>query len=185
VTLVRILLVPILVTVLFTKFEGREWAGLALFLLAATTDSLDGFLARRLNRVTRLGQILDPAADKILVTAAFVSLVELNSAVTPAWMVAVILAREFAVSALRAVAAAEGYVIAAARSGKWKTVSQVVAISLLIIYSQLGEFSHVAPFSLWLSLFLTVYSGIEYFVRNAHIFLERSDVSVAPGGKKA
>ncbi len=182
VTLVRILLVPILVTVLFTKFEGREWAGLALFLVAAISDSVDGFLARRLNRVTRLGQILDPAADKILITAAFVSLVELNPAVTPAWMVALILAREFAVSALRAVAAADGQVIAATWSGKLKTVSQVLAISLLIVHNQLGEFSHLAPFSLWVSLFLTLFSGVEYFVRNRRVFSSPDKAETASGG---
>lgn len=183
VTLGRILLVPILVTVLFTKFEGREWAGLALFLLAALTDSLDGFLARRLDRVTRLGQILDPAADKILMAAAFISLVELNPAATPAWMVAAILAREFAVSALRAVAAAEGQVIAAGWSGKIKTVTQVVAVSLLIVYNKLGEFSHLAPISLWVALLVTLYSGVEYFVRNAAVFSASADSSRGAGSR--
>jgi CDP-diacylglycerol---glycerol-3-phosphate 3-phosphatidyltransferase len=87
-TVGRILLVPILVTVLFTKMPGKEWLGLGLFLAAALTDFLDGFLARRWKQVTKLGQILDPAADKILMAAAFISLVELDSRVTPAWMVA-------------------------------------------------------------------------------------------------
>lgn len=176
-------MVPILVAVLFTKFEGREWAGLALFLLAALTDSLDGFLARRLDRVTRLGQILDPAADKILMAAAFISLVELNPAATPAWMVAAILAREFAVSALRAVAAAEGQVIAAGWSGKIKTVTQVVAVSLLIVYNKLGEFSHLAPISLWVALLVTLYSGVEYFVRNAAVFSASADSSRGAGSR--
>jgi CDP-diacylglycerol--glycerol-3-phosphate 3-phosphatidyltransferase len=96
-TIGRILLVPILVTVLFTKVEGKEWYGLGLFLAAALTDFLDGYFARRWHQITRLGMILDPAADKILMASAFISLVELNPAVTPAWMVALILAREFAV----------------------------------------------------------------------------------------
>jgi CDP-diacylglycerol---glycerol-3-phosphate 3-phosphatidyltransferase len=162
-TLFRILLVPVLVVVLLTKFEGKEFVGLGLFLLASATDFLDGFLARRHKKVTRLGILLDPAADKILTSAAFISLVELGLA--PAWMVVVIVAREFAVSTLRSFAAAEHLVIPAAVSGKIKTGVQIVAISLLIIYNQLGEFSHLAPISLWAAVVLSVYSGVEYFVR--------------------
>jgi CDP-diacylglycerol--glycerol-3-phosphate 3-phosphatidyltransferase len=164
-TVTRILLVPILVTVLFTKVEGKEWYGLALFLAAALTDFLDGYFARRYRVVTRLGQLLDPAADKILVASAFISLVELDPRVTPAWMVAVILAREFAVGALRNVAASDGKVIAAGWAGKVKTAVQIVAISLLIIYNQLGEFRHLAPISLWVATVVTVFSGLEYFLR--------------------
>ncbi len=164
-TLVRILLVPILVTVLFTKLEGKEWFGLGLFLAAAATDVLDGFLARRWNRVTRLGQILDPAADKILMASAFISLVELNPSVVPAWMVALILAREFAVGALRNVAGAAGMIIPAGWSGKLKTGVQVVAVSLLIVHNQLGEFNHLSRISLWVAVGISVFSGIEYFVR--------------------
>lgn len=164
-TVGRILLVPILVTVLFTKMPGKEWWGLGLFLAAALTDVLDGILARRLQVVTRLGQLLDPAADKILMASAFISLVELNPRVTPAWMVALILAREFAVGALRNVAASSGVVIPAGWSGKVKTVVQTVAVALLIIHNELGEFSHLAPLSLWLAVGITLFSGVEYFVR--------------------
>ncbi|GMU66143.1 MAG: CDP-diacylglycerol--glycerol-3-phosphate 3-phosphatidyltransferase [Acidobacteriota bacterium] len=164
-TVGRILLVPILVTVLFTKVPGKEWVGLGLFLAAALTDFLDGFLARRWRQVTRLGQLLDPAADKILMASAFVSLIELEPEVTPAWMVAVILAREFAVGALRNVAASDGHVIAAGWAGKIKTVVQIVAISLLIIHAELGEFRHLAPISLWIAVVVTVYSGVDYFLR--------------------
>jgi CDP-diacylglycerol--glycerol-3-phosphate 3-phosphatidyltransferase len=159
----RILQVPLLVVALLTKFEGKEFVGLGLFLLASATDFFDGFLARRHKKVTRLGMLLDPAADKILTSAAFISLVELG--VAPAWMVVVIVAREFAVSALRSFAAHDGVVIAAGVSGKVKTVVQIVAISLLIIYNQLGEFSHLAPLSLWAALLASVYSGLEYLVR--------------------
>jgi CDP-diacylglycerol---glycerol-3-phosphate 3-phosphatidyltransferase len=115
--------------------------------------------------VTRLGQILDPAADKILMASAFISLVELNPAVVPAWMVALILSREFAVGALRSVAASTGVVIAAGWSGKVKTVTQIVAVSLLIIHNQLDEFAHLSRISLWVAVAVTVFSGIEYFVR--------------------
>ncbi|MEO7793609.1 MAG: CDP-diacylglycerol--glycerol-3-phosphate 3-phosphatidyltransferase [Thermoanaerobaculia bacterium] len=164
-TSIRILLVPILVVVLLTKFDGREFVGLGLFLLAALTDFLDGYFARRWNLVSRFGQLLDPAADKILIAAAFVSLVELDPRVTPSWMVVTILAREFAVNALRSHAAAEQIVIPAGVSGKVKTGAQIVAISLLIIYTQLGEFSHLAPISLWIAVVVTLYSGFEYFAR--------------------
>lgn len=168
-SLIRILLVPPLVVVLLTKFEDKEWWGLGLFLLAALMDFLDGYLARRRKQVTRLGTLLDPAADKILMSAAFISLVELGLA--PAWMVVVIIAREFAVSSLRSFASADGLVIASGISGKVKTVVQIVAVALLIIYNQLGEFRHLAPISLWVAMAITVYSGIEYFVRFARLIL--------------
>jgi CDP-diacylglycerol--glycerol-3-phosphate 3-phosphatidyltransferase len=162
-TVLRIVLVPVLVVVLLTEFEDKEWYGLGLFLLAAATDFLDGFIARRWQKITRLGKLLDPAADKILTAAAFISLVELG--VAPSWMVTVIIARELAISGLRSFAAAEQVVIPASWSGKVKTVVQVVAISLLIVYNQLGELAHLAPISLWAALAVSVYSGIEYFVR--------------------
>lgn len=168
-SIIRILLVPPLVVVLLTKVPDKEWWGLGLFLLAALMDFLDGYLARRRKQVTRLGTLLDPAADKILMSAAFISLVELGLA--PAWMVVVIIAREFAVSSLRAFASAEGLIIAAGVSGKIKTIVQIIAVALLIIYNQLGEFRHLAPISLWVALAITIYSGIEYFVRFGRLIL--------------
>lgn len=162
-TLFRILLVPLLVVVLWTKFEGKEFVGLGVFLLAAATDFLDGFIARRRHQVSRLGKLLDPAADKILVSAALIALIEID--VAAAWMVMVILAREFLISAFRSLAAAEGIVMSASWLGKSKTVMQVVAISLLIIHERLGEFEHLAPISLWLATIATLVSGIEYLVR--------------------
>lgn len=164
-SLFRILLVPLLVVVLLTKFDGKEFVGLGLFLLASLTDFLDGFIARRQQKVTRLGKLLDPAADKILTSAAFISLVELGLA--PAWMVVVIIAREFAVSSLRSLAASENLVLGAIKSAKAKTVLQIIAISLLIVHNQLGEFEHLAPISLWLAMIVSLYSGLEYFVRFA------------------
>lgn len=163
-TISRIVLVPILVVVLLTSFEGKEFVGLAVFLLAAVTDFLDGYLARRRKEITRLGRLLDPAADKILTSAAFISLVQLG--VAPAWIVVTIVAREFAVSALRSFAALEGVEVASGFSGKLKTTVQIIAIALLIFYSKLGALSHLAPLSLWIALVVTVYSGVEYFWRN-------------------
>ena len=171
-TFLRILLVPILVVVLLTKFEGKEFVGLGLFLLAALTDFLDGFIARRWNLVTSLGKLLDPAADKILTSAAFISLVELGRA--PAWIVVTIIAREFAISTLRSVAATQGLVIAASWSAKLKTVSQVVAIALLIFYEQLGPWQDFGQIALLAALVLSVYSGIEYAVRYSKLVLRGS-----------
>ena len=168
-SILRIVLVPLLVVVLLTKFEGtrfdawKEWVALAIFLLASLTDFLDGYYARKKGQITRLGKLLDPAADKLLVSAAFISLVEIG--VAPAWMVVIIIAREFAVSTLRSVAAAENLVLGAIASAKWKTFLQVISISLLIVYKQLGSFEHLAPLSLWVAMLVGLYSGVEYFVR--------------------
>ncbi len=137
-TLVRMFLVPLLVVVLLTEFEGRqilgmpkEFAGAGIFAIASITDWLDGYLARRRRQVTWLGQMLDPIADKLLTSAAFISLVQLGLA--PAWMVALIIGREFAITALRSLAYTRGITIPASPLGKIKMVSQVTAILLLIV----------------------------------------------------
>jgi CDP-diacylglycerol--glycerol-3-phosphate 3-phosphatidyltransferase len=187
-TISRILLVPLLVVVLLTKpkFEYQAFVGLGLFLLASLTDFLDGYLARRRRQITKLGQLLDPAADKILVAAALISLVELHGdsgrPLAPAWMVLLMISREFAVSALRSFAAAEGQIIPANWSGKVKTVTQIVAIALLIIYDELGEFRHLAPIMLWVATVVTVLSGVEYFARFAHLVYGGNG---SPGGAGA
>ena len=180
----RILLVPPLVVVLLTKFEGKEFVGLGLFLLAAAMDFFDGYLARRRKQVTRLGTLLDPAADKILISAAFISLVELDHQLVPAWIVVVILAREFAVTSLRSFAAAESLVIPSGLSGKVKTIVQIISIALLIIYQQLGEFRHLAPLSLWVALLVTVYSGIEYFVRFGRLIVRGEPAAPPPPAQR-
>ncbi len=138
-TLLRIFLVPLLVVVLLTNFS-QNWmglpqhvAGVTLFLMAAITDILDGWIARRWKQVSRLGILLDPIADKLLISAAFISLVE--NRLAPAWAVVLIIGREFAVSGLRSIAAAEGQAIPASKAGKIKMFSQVVTISFLITSS--------------------------------------------------
>lgn len=160
-TFFRIALVPLLVVVLLTRFEGSEFWGLGIFLLAALTDLFDGILARKLGAVTKTGIFLDPVADKLLMSAAFISLVELNLA--PAWMVVVIVGREFAVSGLRHVAQDQGVVIPANWWGKLKTLSQIVAVSLSIVSHQLGRWSHLSRVALWVALFMTVASLVSYF----------------------
>jgi CDP-diacylglycerol---glycerol-3-phosphate 3-phosphatidyltransferase len=174
-TLGRIFLVPLLVVVLLTRFEGRlilgvrkELVGAAIFGLAALTDWLDGYLARRNQQVTTLGQLLDPLADKLLITAAFVSLVQMDLA--PAWMVAVILGREFAVTVLRSIAHARGVVIAASPLGKFKMISQVVAILLLILGDHhLQQFFILGEIALWIAVIAAVVSAVDYYRRFNHV----------------
>lgn len=154
-------MVPLLVVVLLTRFSWSEFWGLAIFLLAALTDALDGVIARRTKAVTVAGTLLDPIADKLLMSAAFISLVELGLA--PAWMVVVIIGREFAVTGLRQVAHEKGVVIAANIWGKLKTLSQIIAISLLIVSYQLGRWALLGKVALWVALAMTLASLISYF----------------------
>ncbi len=166
-TLFRIFLVPFLVVVLLTKFSN--FVGLAIFLVAAITDYFDGYFARRLKKTTRLGALLDPIADKLLMSAAFISLVELGLA--KAWMVVIIIGREFAVSGLRAIAAQHGVTIAASPLGKTKMITQVIAISLLIVAYELGEFRFTSELALWLVMLFALVSGIDYFIKFARAVL--------------
>jgi CDP-diacylglycerol--glycerol-3-phosphate 3-phosphatidyltransferase len=162
-TVLRILLVPVVVVALLDETPNGDAIAAAVFALAALTDGLDGWIARSRGSITTFGKLMDPLADKLLVTAALVSLVSLGR--LEAWIAMVIIAREFAISSLRSFAASDNVVIPAGWSGKVKTVVQVVAISLLIIYERLGELSHLAPLALWLAVIVSVLSGIEYFVR--------------------
>lgn len=142
-TLLRIFIIPVLVVVLLTPFSEnwfglpRHILGVALFLGAALTDYLDGHFARSRNQVTRLGQLLDPIADKLLISAALISLVE--NQLAPAWAVVIIIGREFAVTGLRSIAAADGVVIAASKMGKFKMLVQVLTVALLIVSSVAGR----------------------------------------------
>ena len=170
-TLVRMFLVPLLVVVLLTEFEGRqifgvpkELAGAAIFGLASLTDWLDGYIARRRRQITWLGQMLDPIADKLLTSAAFISLVQLDLA--PAWMVAVIIGREFAVTGLRSVAYARGLTMPASPLGKAKMVSQVVAILLLILgWERAPLLLLLGQAALWVVMATALWSAADYYVR--------------------
>lgn len=167
-TMLRIILIPIFIIVLMT---GHWYVSGVLFILASATDALDGHIARKRNLVTNFGKIMDPLADKLLVTAALICLVELG--VVPGWMVIVILAREFMITGLRAVAAGEGVIIAAGKSGKMKTILQMTALSLILLkdwpFALFTDFP-VSLVVLWAAVFMTVYSGIEYMVQNRKIF---------------
>lgn len=142
-TISRIFVVPLLVVVLLTPFSEnwlgvpRHILGVAIFLAAALTDYLDGHFARSRDQVSRLGKLLDPIADKLLISAALISLVE--NRLAPAWAVVIIIGREFAVSGLRSIAASDGVVISASRMGKFKMLAQVVTVALLIVSSASGS----------------------------------------------
>ena len=168
ITLGRIFLVPLLVAVLLTKFDGwqlfgvsKEILGALIFAIASLTDWLDGYVARRRKQVTGLGQWMDPLADKLLVTAALVSLVYMELA--PAWMVVVILGREMAVTVLRSVAHARGHALPASPIGKIKMVAQVAAIVILILgQGHLRGFFVLGQIFLWIATVTALVSAVDY-----------------------
>src|SRR3954447_2799317 len=191
-TLVRMFLVPLLVVVLLTEFEGHRILGMpkelvaaAIFAIASVTDWLDGYIARRRRQVTWLGQMLDPIADKLLTSAAFISLVQLDLA--PAWMVALIIGREFAITALRSLAHTKGITIPASPLGKIKMVSQVIAILLLIVAG--GPLPSLMPLgqaALWVVMLTAVVSAVDYYRRFQRLLNARvSDVNIVREQRKA
>ncbi len=186
-TLARIFFVPLLVAVLVQEKILLHWNGavisndviaLAIFWIAAATDLLDGYLARRWQQVTTIGTLLDPIADKLLVSAALISLVQVQ--VVPGWLVVVIVGREFAVSGLRSIAAAEGYTIQASELGKTKTFLQVVAISLALLGIRHPGFVLWAHGSMYLVVVFSMWSAVAYFNQ----FWRRVDVAVKQRGRQ-
>lgn len=182
ITLSRIFLIPLMLVFLLIderNFYALHWGAYTLpvnqliaailFILAASTDGIDGYLARKNNMVTNLGKLLDPLADKLLVSAVLISLVALGKC--DAWIAVIIISREFAVTGLREVALLEGSVIAASKWGKAKTITQIIAISVILLNNFPFEWIHV-PFddiTIWLAALITIYSGIDYFVKNKKI----------------
>ncbi|GAA0611980.1 CDP-diacylglycerol--glycerol-3-phosphate 3-phosphatidyltransferase [Virgibacillus siamensis] len=180
-TISRICLIPIFIILLSVPFNWGEWdigetslpvshfAAALLFIIASATDWVDGYYARKYNLVTNLGKFLDPLADKLLVSAALILLVELGFA--PAWVVIIIISREFAVTGLRLVAAGEGIVLAASQMGKLKTATQMIAIAALLLHN--FPFSYlglpIASIMLCIAVFFTILSGYEYFSKNRHV----------------
>ncbi len=172
ITVFRIFLIPIIVVVLLTEFKFERWfffnrevLAVGIFLVASVTDLLDGWLARRRNQITTLGQLLDPIADKLLIASVLISLVEMQLA--PAWVVVVIVGREFTVTGLRMIAALHKVVIPAGTIGKWKMATQVIAICLLIFGNQKDwDFAlKTGAALLYLVAAISVVSMVEYFVR--------------------
>lgn len=161
-TLLRIFFVPLVVVLLLTKGENMDLWAVGVFLLAAVTDLLDGYLARKRSQITTLGILLDPIADKLLTSAAFISLVELRF--VPAWMVVVIVGREFAVSGLRSIATAEGYILEPSELGKTKMVFQVVAITVITLEGRRYPALHpLGEVLLWMVVLFAVASAVQYF----------------------
>ena len=183
ITLSRIFLVPLFVVFLLVQFDFgnltvdqtsvsySEIVATLIFIIAAVTDGLDGYIARKHKLVTNLGKFLDPLADKLLITAALISLVELGS--LSAWMAIVIISREFAVTGLRMIASNGGEVIAASWLGKLKTTIQIVAIIALMIknlpFALIGI--PFATIAIWAAVAITVWSGVDYFMKNKEVLL--------------
>lgn len=184
ITVSRILLIPVFVIVMMFDFGwgnmtlfGAEmqvnyFVGALIFIIASATDWVDGYYARKFNLVTNLGKFLDPLADKLLVSAAFILLVEIGLA--PAWLVIIIISREFAVTGLRLILAGQGEVVAANQLGKIKTWAQIVAISALILHNTIFTLIGI-PFDdimLYVALFFTLWSGWDYFYLNRRVLLD-------------
>ena len=165
-TLLRVVMIPLFLLVLYLDVPGANYWALAIFVIASLTDTLDGYIARHYNQTTDFGKFMDPLADKCLVTAAMLWFVEIGQ--MPGWALLVVIIREFGVSGLRMVAADKGRVIAAGWSGKVKTASTMVCIVLMFL-----------PIAVWINhicvaviVLTTIYSGVEYFMKNLDILSE-------------
>lgn len=181
ITMVRIFLAPVVMIFLLVRFDMgeiqigtdtltvSELIAASVFIIAAISDGLDGYIARKNRMVTRLGKLLDPLADKLLITAALVSLVQMQR--LEAWIAIVIISREFSVTGLRLIAAAENKVITASALGKVKTIMQILSITSIMLKN--FPFSTIYfPFSVvttWLAVFITILSGLDYFYKNRNI----------------
>jgi len=185
-TLLRIFFVPLLVAALLGEDFSAPWMGqfqfsrdtfaLLIFLVAAATDLLDGYLARRWGQITTVGTLLDPIADKLLISAALISLVDIHR--VPAWMVILIIGREFAVSGLRSIAAAGGYMMEASELGKSKMVAQVAAIALVIAGIRWPALNEIAMLAMWTVVLFALVSAADYFRKfwrkvDTHVKLRR------------
>ena len=186
-TIARIFIVPLLVAVLVQERIILHWNGavitndvvaLIIFWVAAATDLLDGYLARRWGQVTTIGTLLDPIADKLLVSAALISLVQVR--VIPGWLVVLLVGREFAVSGLRSIAAVEGYTIKASELGKTKTFWQVLAISLLMISMHHAWVARWANLSLYVVVLFSIWSAVSYFTK----FWRKIDIRTKQGRRQ-
>ncbi|MEH7110959.1 CDP-diacylglycerol--glycerol-3-phosphate 3-phosphatidyltransferase [Neobacillus niacini] len=182
ITISRILLIPLFLIIMLVPFDWgtmhllgadlpvTHFVGALLFIFASSTDWVDGYYARKHNLVTNMGKFLDPLADKLLVSAALVVLVDLGYAAS--WIVIAIISREFAVTGLRLLLVEGGEVVAANNLGKIKTWAQIIAISALLLHNIIFEmigfpFDDVA---LWVALIFTIWSGWDYFAKNMHVF---------------
>lgn len=172
-TVFRICMVPLFMLFIYLPIPSKYLISLIIFALAAITDALDGKIARKYNLVTDFGKFMDPLADKLLVIAALTCMIK--PGLVPAWIVVVIVARELAVSIMRAIAAADGKVIAAGNSGKLKTVTQMLAIVFLLLgaHTDASIILKIGTVLIYIAAILTLYSGYEYFSKNKELFEDR------------
>ena len=171
-TMLRILLIPVFMVVLYWGFPGATWVALAIFIIASFTDLLDGKIARKYNLVTNFGKFMDPLADKLLVCSALIALVDLGK--LAGWIVIVIIAREFIISGFRLVASDNGVVIAASYWGKFKTTFQMIMIILLVLDLPFKYMNIINMAVVYIALALTVISLIDYIAKNYKVFIEGS-----------
>ena len=179
ITLTRIAAIPLLIWLLCTprlssSTGEREILASAVFILASITDGIDGYLARKRGQITTMGMLLDPLADKLLIAAAFVTLVQFNPALVPAWIAVVIIGREFLVSGLRSIAASEGFTIQASELGKFKMLVQIISVVAVILARRWHEWPlggvyifpvyWIALLAIWFMVLLSLVSAIDYFV---------------------
>ncbi len=170
-TIFRVILIPFFVVLLLFDITAYDkWIALTIFIIASLTDFLDGHIARKYNLVTNFGKFMDPLADKLLVCSAMICLVEL--ARIPAWVVIIIIAREFIISGFRLVASDNGVVIAASYWGKFKTVFQMLMICLMI--ADLEPLTLVTQIIMWVALALTVVSLVDYLIKNKDVMKENN-----------
>lgn len=166
ITIFRVFLVPVFLLVLYSNINYSTYIAALIFIIASLTDTLDGYIARSKNMITNFGKFVDPLADKILVSAALISLVEFGK--IPGWVVVVIIAREFTITGFRVIAASEGITIAASSLGKIKTITQLIAIILLLLNNFPFSLINIPAdmILLYISLFFTIASGIDYITKN-------------------
>ena len=169
-TILRVIMIPFFVFFLLSGVGGSasKWIALVIFAAASITDTLDGYIARRDNLITDFGKFMDPLADKLLVCSALICMIELRE--LPAWMVIIIISREFIISGFRLVASDNGVVIAASYWGKFKTTFQMIGVVLLIF--NIPALSMVTTIVIWIALALTVISLVDYVVKNAGVLTE-------------
>lgn len=172
-TFLRVILVPGFMYLLLSDMPYGRMAALGVFVIASITDFFDGYVARKYNLVTKFGKFLDPLADKLLVTAALICFVEMRE--VSAWVVVIILSREFIVSIFRAVAAADGIVIAASMWGKYKTVSQMAMIILVLLNNYPFENVNLPMDTIfvWIATIMTIVSGVDYIAKNKEVLIEK------------
>ncbi len=170
ITIIRVFLVPLFMIALYSNLPNSGYLAALIFIIASATDALDGYIARSRNLITNFGKFVDPLADKILVSAALISLVDLGK--IPGWVVVVIIAREFTITGFRTIAASEGITIAASPLGKVKTISQLLAIILILLNNFPFRMINLAMdmILLYISLFFTILSGIDYIYKNRSTF---------------